>query len=335
MNIALDAFGSDHAPLPEIEGAVMALKENCCQKILLVGQPDLLTRELEKYFFPRERMEIVPSSQIISMDDKATVRKPDSSISVAMQLVKDGRADAVASAGNTGAVMTGALTTLGRIRHVVRPAIAISMPTMGRSTIFLDAGANVDCSPEHLLQFARLGNLYSRFFFKIEQPEIALLNIGEESGKGNELARRTHVLLTEQKDLHFVGNIEGKYLLDGVVDVVVCDGFVGNVMLKTVEGVAVSFFRVLKEQMKRDWVARIGALLSYPVYHYLRRKWDHNEIGGALLVGLNGNVVISHGSSNAMAIKNAIRFAARVAESGFLQHAISDFGALKPESAAS
>jgi glycerol-3-phosphate acyltransferase PlsX len=335
MNIALDAFGSDHAPSPEIEGVVMALKENCCRKILLVGNPDVLNRELDKYLFPRDRVEIIPSSEVIRMDEKATVRKPDSSISVAMQLVKTGRADAVVSAGNTGAVMTGAMTTLGWIRHVIRPAIAISMPTMKRPTIFLDAGANVDCSPENLVQFARLGSLYSRFFFRIDRPEIALLNIGEESGKGNELAKKSHALLTEQTDLHFIGNIEGKYLLDGVVDVIVCDGFVGNVMLKTVEGVAMSFFRVIKEQMKNDWVARIGALLSYPVYHYLRRKWDHSETGGALLVGMNGIVVIAHGSSNAKSIKNAIRFAAKVAESGFLQHAISEFDIRKPESVAS
>ena len=321
MQIALDAFGSDHAPFPEVEGAILAIKENLCEKIILVGKKDVLEKELDKYFYDKNRIEIVHASQVISMEEapaKMVKQKKDSSLVKAVQLHKEGKVKAVVSAGNTGAMMAASLFGLGRIKNVLRPAIATTLPTMKHPEIILDVGANADCAAEHLIQFAIMGSLYTKYFFKNNQPKVALLNIGEESTKGSLLYKGVHQALSNHKDIHFVGNIEGKELLNGIVDVVVCDGFVGNIMLKTVEGVAVSIFKMMKEQIKKDWIAKIGALLSFPVYSYLKTKMDHTEYGGALLIGLNGIPIIAHGSSNAKAIKNAIKLAGKIATSGFV-----------------
>ncbi len=324
MQIAIDAFGSDNAPLPEVEGAVLAIKDDLCDKIFLVGKEDILKKTLDKFFYDKKRIEIVHANEIISMDESPSVivkKKKDSSLVKTIQLHKDGLVDGIVSAGNTGAVMAASLFIYGRIKNVLRPAIALTFPTVNKPEIVLDIGANVDCSPDHLVQFAKIGSLYSRFFFQNKNPEVALLNIGEESVKGNELVKKTYTKLSEYEDLNFIGNIEGKDLLKGIVDVVVCDGFVGNVMLKTVEGVALAIFGMMKEQMKKDWIAKIGALLSFPVYQYLKKKLDHTEYGGALLVGLNGISVVSHGRANAIAIKNAVKFAVKIAKSGFIKHA--------------
>lgn len=237
-----------------------------------------------------------------------------------VQLQKSGEADAAISAGNSGAFMTASLFTYGRIKGVSRPAIAVTLPTMKHPEILLDMGANVDCDADNLLQFARLGKIYFSYIYNVPDPRIALLNIGEESAKGNFMSREAWSLLSQAPDLNFVGNIEGKDVLKNNCDVIVCDGFVGNVVLKTIEGAVMSIFDLLKEQLNKDWIAKFGALLSFPVYSYLKRKLDHTEIGGALLVGLNGCSIVCHGSSNAKAIKNGIRFAARTAQSGFVKH---------------
>ena len=324
MRIAIDAFGSDNAPFPEVEGAILAIKEDVCEKVFLVGKEEVLSKELGKYYYDKERIEIVHASETISMDDSpASIvkRKKDSSLVRAIQICKEGKADGMISAGNTGAVMAASLFGFGRIKNVLRPAIATTFPTQGNPEIILDVGANADCNPDNLIQFAELGNLYSKFFFKNENPKVALLNIGEETTKGSELYKTVHKKLLESKEINFVGNIEGKDLLKGIVDVVVCDGFVGNVMLKTVEGAAFSIFSIMKEQIKKDWIAKIGALLSFPVYAYIKKKLDHTEYGGALLAGLNGIAIVSHGRSNGKAIKNAVRLASRMAESGFVKHA--------------
>lgn len=324
MRIAIDAFGSDNAPIPEVEGAILASKEDICEQVILVGREDLISKELEKYYFDKERIKIVPASEIITMHDapaSIVKKKKDSSLVRAVQICRDGEADGMVSAGNTGAVMAASLFGFKRIKNVLRPAIATTFPTQGNPEIILDVGANVDCSPDNLVQFAELGNLYSKFIFKNENPKIALLNIGEETTKGSELYKTVHQRLLDSKIINFVGNIEGKDLLKGIVDVVVCDGFVGNVMLKTVEGAALSIFSIMKDQIKKDWVAKIGALLSFPVYAYIKKKLDHTEYGGALLVGLNGIAVVAHGRSNGKAIKNAVRLAAKMAESGFVEHA--------------
>ena len=323
MRIALDGFGSDNAPFPEVEGAILAIKENLCEKVFLVGKEEILNKELEKFFYEKKRIEIVHAPEVITMEDlpsSVAKQKRNSSIVRAVALQKNGLADGLVSAGNTGAVMAASLLGYGRIKNILRPAIAMTLPTKKKPTIILDVGANVDCSSENLVQFAKLGSLYAQFFFKNENPRVALLNIGEESAKGNELVKQAFSKLSKYPDINFAGNIEGEGILSGKFEVIVCDGFVGNVMLKTVEGVAFAIFDMMKEQMKKDWVAKIGALLSYPVYSYLKKKMDHTEYGGALLVGLNGISVISHGRANAKAIKNAIRFAVNIAESGFIEH---------------
>ena len=321
MIIALDAYGSDNAPFPEVEGAVIAIKEDICDKIYLVGDQPSLEKELDKYFYPKDRIEIVHASEVITMEDNASTSartKQKSSLVKALQLEKDGIVDAALSVGNTGAVMAASLFILGRIKNIARPAIAVVMPTMNGHVIILDVGANVDCEAEYLDQFGTMGHLYAKFLFNIPNPRVALLNIGEESKKGNELSRKAYHLLEENKEINFIGNIEGKDLLRGMTEVVVCDGFVGNVMLKTVEGVAMSIFSMLKEQMKNDWVAKIGAVLSFPAYRFIRKKLDHSETGGALLVGLNGISVVGHGRSNGYAIKNALKFTNRIAESDLI-----------------
>jgi glycerol-3-phosphate acyltransferase PlsX len=323
MKIALDAFGSDNAPLPEVEGSVLAIKENVCEKIFLVGKEEVLAKHLEKYIYDKKRIEIVNASDVITMEDDPSTSartKTDSSLVKSIRLHHEGIADAAVSAGNTGAVMAASLFTYGRVKNVLRPAIALTFPTIKGQEIVLDVGANVDCEPEYLEQFAVLGALYAKFLYNIESPKVSLLNIGEESKKGNELTKASYQLLSNNPKINFIGNIEGKDLLKGVTDVVVCDGFVGNVMLKSVEGAAIAIFDIMKEQMKNDWIAKLGALLSYPVYKYLKKKLDHTEYGGALLAGLNGISVVAHGRSNAYAIKNAVRFGSKISETAFIAH---------------
>ncbi len=323
MRIALDAFGSDKAPYPEVEGAVQAIKEDYCEQILLVGDAEVLNAELEKYFYDRQRIRVVHAAERITMDDHAATAvrsKKDSSMVRTVELHKAGEADAALSAGNSGAFMAASLLAYGRIKGVERPAIAVTIPTQVHQEILLDMGANVDCDARNLVQFAQLGSIYFSYLYQVPQPRVALLNIGEESAKGNNISREAHQLLSAAKDLNFIGNIEGKDVLKGICDVVVCDGFVGNVVLKTIEGAVISIFDILKEQFNKDWIAKFGAMLSYPVYRYLKNKLDHTEYGGALLVGLNGTSIVSHGRSNAKAIKNAIRMAGRTAQSGFVQH---------------
>jgi phosphate acyltransferase len=324
VRIAVDAFGSDNAPYPEVEGAVLAIKEDLCDQVILVGDESILKQELGKYIYPLDRIVVEHAPDRISMDESASqaVRnKPNSSLVKTISLHQKGEADAAVSAGNTGAVMAASLLVYGRIKNVMRPAIAGSMPTQKNYEIILDIGANVDCEAEHLMQFARLGSLYAEYLLNVSNPRISLLNIGEESAKGNQLVKEVYQNLSEAKDLNFIGNIEGKDVLKGITDVIVCDGFVGNVMLKTIEGAAISIFELLKEQINKDWVAKLGAMLSYPVYSYIKKKLDHTEYGGAMLIGLNGLSIISHGRSNAKAMKNAIKFAARSARSGFITHA--------------
>jgi len=324
VRIAVDAFGSDNAPFPEVEGAVLAIREDLCEQVILVGSEAILQKELSKYFYPQDRIRIVDAPDRIGMEDSASqsVRnKPESSLVKTIELHHKGEADAAVSAGNTGAVMAASLFIYGRIKNVLRPAIAGSFPTQENYEIILDIGANVDSNAEHLLQFAKLGSLYAEFLLHVKNPRVSLLNIGEESAKGNQMVKEVHQMLTETKDINFIGNIEGKDVLKGITDVIVCDGFVGNVMLKTIEGAAISIFELLKEQFNKDWIAKLGAMLSYPVYTYMKKKLDHTEYGGAMLLGLNGLTIISHGRSNAKAMKNAIKFAVRSAESNFVAHA--------------
>ncbi|MBC8526174.1 MAG: phosphate acyltransferase PlsX [Candidatus Cloacimonetes bacterium] len=323
MKIALDAFGTDRAPYPEVEGAVLAANEKCCSKIFIVGNQDVLNKELDKFYYPENSIQIVDAKQKIESSKKPITelkRKPDSSLMKAVALVKNHEADALVSAGSTGAVMASSLLKFGRIHGVKRPGLAISLPTISEPEIVLDVGANVDCNAENLVQFAEMGSIYSSYFLKKEKPKVALLNIGEESKKGNEVSIEAHRRLKELEAINFIGNIEGKDILKGIADVIICDGFIGNIMLKTVEGVALSLFEILKQEFHNDWIAKIGAVLSYPAYRHLKKKLDYSEYGGAFLMGVNEISIIAHGRSNAKAICNAMKFASFSKESKFLEH---------------
>ncbi len=323
MRIAVDAFGSDKAPFPEVEGAVSAINNKCCTKVFLVGKEEILAKALEKYYYPKHAIKIIDAQEVIDISEKPVSelrKKADSSLMKALNLVKEGQADALVSAGSTGAVMAASLLYFGRIKGVLRPALAISLPTIKEPEILLDVGANVDCNADNLVQFAEMGSIYSAYFQKKKQPRVALINIGEESKKGNEVTVEAYAKLQNLNSINFIGNIEGKDILKGAADVIISDGFIGNIMLKTVEGVAFSLFEILKQEFEDDWVAKIGAILSYPAYRHLKKKLDYSEYGGGFLLGVNEISIIAHGRSNAKAISNAIKFASFSKKSKFLSH---------------
>jgi glycerol-3-phosphate acyltransferase PlsX len=315
--IALDAMGSDRAPKPEIEGAIQAAR-NYGVRVILAGYETTVRAELDRY--PAASglpLEIIHASEVITMEDKAVqaVRaKRDSSIRVGLRLVREGRAAGFVTAGNTGAAMATAKMVLGGIPGVDRPALAAVFPTAIRTVaILLDVGANVDCTPENLAQFAVMGEIYFRSMFGTRRPRVGLLSIGEEETKGNQLTREAFQLL-KHLPLNFVGNVEGRDIYGGQVDVIVADGFVGNVALKTSEGVANLVRAILKESLKETITRQVGYLLSRSAFADFKKRLDHTEYGGAPLLGVKGVCFITHGSSNANAIKNAIRVAAEFAE---------------------
>ena len=314
--IALDAMGSDKAPKPEIEGALQAARHHGA-RVLLVGPESRLKAELAHYPGARHLpIDVVHASEVITMDDKveAIRGKRDSSIRVGLRLVRNGRADGFVTAGNTGAAMATARMVLGSLPGVDRPALAAAFPTvLNTAAVLLDVGANVDCEPINLEQFAVMGDIYCRAIFGMKRPRVGLLSIGEEESKGNELTREAFKLL-KQLPLNFVGNVEGRDLYLGQVDVIVADGFVGNVALKTSEGVARLVRAVLKETLKSTITRQVGALLSRNAFSDFKKRLDHTEYGGAPLLGVKGVCIITHGSSNTNAIKNAIRVAAEFAE---------------------
>ena len=315
--IALDAMGSDRAPRPEIEGAIQAARHYDV-RVALVGREEPTRAELARY--PAASglpLDIVPATEVITMEDKAVqaVRaKRDSSLRVGLRMVREGRAAGFITAGNTGAAMIAAKMVLGAIPGVDRPALAAVFPTaVNTVAILLDVGANVDCKPHNLEQFAVMGEIYFRSMFGTKRPRVGLLSIGEEETKGNELTRDSFQLL-KQLPLNFVGNVEGRDLYGGQVDVIVADGFVGNVALKTSEGVANLVRATLKETLKTTITRQVGYLLSRSAFADFKKRLDHTEYGGAPLLGVKGVCFITHGSSNANAIKNAIRVAAEFAE---------------------
>ena len=315
--IALDAMGSDRAPKPEIEGALQAARQFGI-RVLLVGPEPQIKAELDRHrSSSRQLLEIVHASEIIGMSEKAAhaVRsKRDSSMHVGLRLVREGQASGFVSAGNTGAAMATAKMILGALPGVDRPALAAVFPTaLGTAAILLDVGANVDCKPQNLEQFAVMGETYCRKIFGTKRPRVGLLSIGEEETKGNELTREAFPLL-KQLPLNFVGNVEGRDIYGGRVDVIVADGFVGNVALKTSEGVAQLVSSTLKESLRATITRQVGYMLSRSAFTDFKKRLDHTEYGGAPLLGVKGVCIITHGSSNANAIKNAIRVAAEFAE---------------------
>ena len=323
MVIAVDAFGSDNAPFVEVAGAVKAVKKNICSKILLVGKKDVLTAELEKLGFAKNpKIEIVDATEVISMNDlpaRAFKKKRDSSLVKAVELVRDKKADAVVSAGNTGAVMSISLFLYGRIKNISRPAIASVFPSLKKPSVVIDVGANVDSKPHNLVQSAILGSLYSSHYLKIDKPRVSLFNIGEEEKKGNELTREAYQLLKKENKIDFIGNIEGKELFLGKSDVIVCDGFTGNVVLKTAEGTVGFLYKLVKRLLKKNPITIFGLPFFIPILLYAKKNLSPSKHGGALLTGLDGVSIIAHGSSNSTAIKNAIVLAKKVVDSGFIE----------------
>jgi glycerol-3-phosphate acyltransferase PlsX len=320
--IAIDAMGGDFAPDEVVAGALRA-KEELGVDILLVGDPELVKASIQKHS-PSASVEVVPSEGVIEMHEEPLValrRKPKSSINVSMDMVKQGRADAVVSAGHSGAAMASALLRLGRIKGVDRPAIGALLPTMipGKQVLLLDVGANVDCRPKFLDQFATMGSIYSQFVLETEDPKIGLLNIGEEETKGNELALRAHELLKVNPNINFVGNAEGRDVLSGHFDVVVCDGYAGNALLKFAEAVGEFVVQILREELPQGVRGKIGTGLLMPNLRRIKQRIDHAEHGGALLLGVDGICIISHGSSQAPSVFNAIRLAAEAVD-----HQVSD-----------
>jgi len=319
IRIAVDAMGGDHAPKPEVEGAIRAAKTLGIE-VLLVGPEDVLSRELAAQDRSRSLpIRIVHASERVTMQDsvaRAVRTKRDSSIRVASRLVRDGQAQGLVSAGNTGAVMATAKMVQGVVRGVDRPALASAFPTLtGTPAVMIDVGANVDCNPRMLAQFALMGDIYSRVVFHIERPRVGLLSIGEEEHKGNELTRNAAPLL-RSLPLNFIGNVEGRDLYTGAADVVVCDGFIGNVALKVSEGMADVIMHLLEASLKATLKRKVGYVLSRNAYKDFRKRVDYSEYGGAPLLGVRGVVIICHGRSNGYAIYNAIRVAAELAQAG-------------------
>lgn len=315
--IALDAMGGDSAPRAEVEGAILAARE-LDVRVLLVGMEATVRQELARQKAKNLPIDVVNATEVVNMKDspsQAFRRKKDSSVHVAAKLVRSGQADGMVSAGNTGAVMTIARFILGTLPSVDRPALAAAMPTAkGTPVVLLDVGANVDSKPEQIEQFAVMGEIYYRTIFGTKRPRVGLLSIGEEEMKGNELTREASNLI-KQTSLNFIGNVEGRDVYAGVVDVIVCDGFIGNIALKISEGLVEHVGGMLKKAIKSRLSSQLGYVLAKSAFDDFRKKTDYAEYGGAPLLGVRGTAVIGHGRSNGNAIKNAIRVAAGLCRS--------------------
>ncbi|MGD0282056.1 MAG: phosphate acyltransferase PlsX [Dissulfurispiraceae bacterium] len=329
MKVALDAMGGDFAPEMTIAGAVEAVNEYDVE-VILVGDRQRLTDSLAGRRYPSHQISIVHSSEVVAMNESPSValrKKKDSSIRVAVELVKSKLADAAVSAGNSGVAMATSLFILGKLPNVDRPAIATIMPSLTGFFVLIDAGANVDCKPENLLQFGQMGNAYYKELFNVPEPLVALLSIGEEETKGNEVTKEAFKLL-RQAGLNFTGNIEGKDIFSGNADVIVCDGFIGNIVLKVSEGLAETIIKMLKREVASAATGKIGYLMLKPAIRNFRKRTDYDEYGGAPLLGINGTCIISHGRSSSKAIKNAIRVSAEMAKKKVhetIAHTLDDY----------
>jgi len=310
VTIAIDAMGGDFAPAHPVAGAVLAAREFGV-RLLLVGRSDDITLELAKHRTSGLRLEIVNATEVVGMDESPVTsfrRKKDSSIRIAANLCRDGQAQGLVSAGNTGAAMTTVKMICGVLDGVERPALCAVVPNLKGLSVWLDVGANIDCRPEHLVQFAVMGHLYARTVLGIAVPRVGLMSIGEEDSKGNEVTREAFRALKETP-LNFIGNVEGRDIFNGEADVIVCDGFIGNVSLKAVESAAEAIFHFMKEEISKSTMARLGYLLAAPAFRSFRRKVDYAEYGGVPLLGVRAAAIVSHGGSSERAIMNAIRVA--------------------------
>ncbi|MBM9604249.1 phosphate acyltransferase PlsX [Desulfopila inferna] len=327
MHIALDAMGGDYGPEELITGALQAVKQAGI-KVTLVGDAELLQSHIDKLpdeSSPVSSLEIVHASEVVGMDEypvDAIRRKKDSSIMVAFDLARSKKVDGVVSAGNSGATMAAALRKLGRVKNVVRPGIASMFPTLKRPVVIMDIGANVDCRPLHLFQFAVMASAFASLY-DVDRPRVGILSIGEESGKGNSLVRVTYELL-QKSSLNFIGNVEGRDVYKGDVDVIVCDGFVGNNILKVSEGLVEAVMQMLKNEIIKSPLAKMGYLLARPAINRFKKRVDYTEYGGAPLLGINGTGIVCHGKSNAQAIKNAILEAVKMVENNVKDKILKD-----------
>ena len=308
--IALDAMGGDYAPEQTVKGAVEAVNSSDEIRVILVGKQDMIAKELEKYEYAKEDIEVVHASEIIDMGDVPTVAikdKKDSSLVVAMRLVREGKADALVSAGSTGAVLVGGQLVVGRLKGIKRPPLAPFIPTTKGFSLLIDCGANVDARPEHLVQFAQMGSIYYENVMGKKNPTVALLNIGTEEEKGNQLVKDTKPLMKECKNINYIGSVEARELVSGAADVIVCEAFVGNVVLKFFEGLALTLFGILKEGLMSSTRTKLGALLVKPALKGLKNQFDTSSQGGAPLLGLKGLVVKAHGNSGSKEIEIALK----------------------------
>ncbi len=309
VNVAVDAMGGDHAPAAIVEGAVAAINSSKSIKIFLVGKEEQIKQELTKYSFESSQIEVIPATEIIEMAESPVMairKKKDSSIVRALQLVKEGVCDAFVSAGSSGAILVGGQLVVGRIKGVERPPLAPLIPTKEGASLLIDCGANVDARPSHLVQFAKIGSVYMESIMGISNPKVAIVNIGAEEEKGNALVKETFPLLKNTPEINFIGSIEARDIPKGLADVIVCEAFVGNVILKLYEGVGATLIDTVKKGMMTSFRSKLGALLVKPALKKCLKAFDLEEYGGAPLLGLKGLVVKTHGSSKATEIKNTI-----------------------------
>ena len=327
VTIAIDAMGGDFGPAPIVKGCILALKKKSFKPILVGKESEILPLLPKRY---RDKISIVNADDVMSMSDAATeaIKRKESTIYKAVDLVRNGEADGVVSAGHSGATMTLATLRLGRLKHVSRPALIALMPTKTNSrSVVLDVGANVDSKAEHLVEFAVMGGCYAEDMLKIENPSIGLLANGEESSKGNEVTKAAYKMLEGYKG--FIGNVEGSDIFNNSCDVISCDGFVGNLVLKASEGVASTISQLIKDYIRKSPVAITGALLMRKVFRLLKKQIDYAEIGGAPLIGIKGCAIVSHGKSNPKAIENAIYQAISYVDTGVNKHIVSRLEKLK------
>ncbi|MGL4773669.1 MAG: phosphate acyltransferase PlsX [Clostridium sp.] len=323
MKIAIDGMGGDHAPAAVVEGVIEALKEYNNIELVITGPEKEINEELKKYKFDENRVKVVNATEVVSTNEHpvmAVRKKKDSSIVKALELVKSGECDGIISAGSTGAFLAGCTFIVGRIKGIKRPVLAPIMPGRKGSFMIVDAGANVDCKPEHLTQFATMGKVYYENVFGEKNPKVGLINIGAEEEKGNELTKEAHKQLKEMTNINFIGNVEPREIPVGDVKILVCDGFVGNTALKLYEGAAKNLLGIIKDTiMEASLVPKIGAKLLTPVFNTLKVKFDYKEAGGAPFLGVEGICIKAHGSSDSKAFKNAIKQTIKFHEGEVLQ----------------
>lgn len=333
MKIVIDGMGGDNAPKSNVEGVVNAIKEYGVD-LIITGDKDILEKEFSKYDFDRNKLEIVHTTEIIENEDKpvkAIRSKKDSSMVVALRLVKEGKADAIVSAGSTGALLAGGLFIVGRIKGIDRPCLCPAIPNVNQGmTIIADGGANADCKPRNLVDFAAMSNIYAKKVLCINNPKIGLANIGSEEGKGNDLVKKAYEEL-KNIDINFIGNVEARDVINDCTDIIVCDGFTGNILLKSTEGVAMSVMKLIKETLLSSTKGKIGAMLIKDDLKKLKSYMDYSEYGGAPLLGVNGGVIKAHGSSNSTAIKNAINQGIKFAKGNVVED-IKEFIKIMEES---